>query len=179
VRETAVARNYAEALFAVGEREGASEEFGGLLDGLGGAITSDERLQVVMESPRVPKARRLAIVRRALTDVTPTLFLRWVEAVIRRGRGGLFAAISEEYHALLDVKFHRVQAGITLARPADAGFKEAITRRLSEALRVTVVPAFRENPDILGGVVVRIGDRVIDGSVRRRMRALRRQMLGG
>jgi len=179
VRDVGIARNYAEALFLLGERAEASQEFADLLEGLAGAITTDERVRAVMESPRVPKAEKVAIVRRALATRTPPTFLRWVEAVIRRGRAALFAAIQHEFHALLDVKFHRVHAGITLARPADRALQEEITRRLSEALKLTVVPMFHENPDLLGGIVVRVGDRVIDGSVRRRLKVLRRQMLGG
>jgi len=178
LRDPAIARNYAEALFDLGERIGTSVEFGQLLDGLAGAISSDTRIRVALESPQVPKAKKIAILHHALEGRTPEPFQRWVAAVVRRGRQALFDVISREFQALLDVKANRVHAGVTLARRADPEFQAEIVRRLSEALGKTVVPHFREDPALLGGLVVRVGDRVIDGSVRRRVLSLRRQLLG-
>jgi F-type H+-transporting ATPase subunit delta len=179
VREPGIARNYAEALFELGERAGESEQYADLLDALAGAVSSDERIRQMLESPGVPKRARLAVVRQALEGRTPPGFVRWVEAVVRRGRQALLGMMSREYQALLDVKFERVQAGITLARKADPALQAEIVARLTKALGKTVVPHFKENPTLLGGVIIRVGDRVIDGSVRHRMAVLRRKMLGG
>lgn len=178
MRDAGIARNYAEALFELGERTGTAERFGELLEGLAGAITSNERIRRTLETPQVPKARKVEILRHALAGRTPEPFQRWVEAVVRRGRQALFDVISREYNGLLDVKLNRVHARVTLARAVDRDLQQEIVERLSAALGKTVVPHFREDPAVLGGVVVRVGDRVIDGSLRRRMAALRRQILG-
>jgi F-type H+-transporting ATPase subunit delta len=179
VREPTIARNYAQALFAAAEPGGQTERFAAVLEALVGAIESDERIQQMLDSPRVPKTTKIAIVERALAGRTPDRFVRFATAVVRRGRQGLLGAISREYQSLVDVKFNRVHAGVTLARPADAELREEIRRRLSAALGKDVVPHFHENPALLGGVLVRVGDRIMDGSVRRRLKLLRRQMLGG
>jgi F-type H+-transporting ATPase subunit delta len=178
VRDAAIARNYAEALFDVGERGAMTEVLGQSLEALAGAVSADERIRVALESPQVPKAKKIAILRHACEGRTPEPFQRWVEAVVRRGRQSLFEAIGREFQGLLDVKANRVHAGVTLARRADPELQAEIVRRLSEAFGKSVVPHFRENPALLGGLVVRVGDRVIDGSVRRRVLALRRQILG-
>lgn len=178
MRDPGIARNYAEALFDLGERAGESERYAELLDALAGAVSVDERIRQVFESPGVPKSARLAVIRRALDGRTPPAFLRWVEAVVTRGRQGLLRMMSSEYQALLDLKFNRVQAGITLARQADPALQAEIVARLTKAIGKTVVPHFRENPALLGGVIIRVGDRVMDGSVRHRMALLRRKMLG-
>jgi F-type H+-transporting ATPase subunit delta len=178
LRDAGIARNYAEALFQVGERTGASESFGELLEALAGAIASADHIRRTLETPRVPKAQKVEILRRALEGRTPEPFHRWVVAVVKRGRQALFDTISREYNGLLDVKFNRVHARVTLARRVDRDLQQAITERLSTVLGKTVIPHFREDPALLGGVVVRVGDRVIDGSVRRRMAALRRHILG-
>ncbi|HJR49977.1 MAG TPA: F0F1 ATP synthase subunit delta, partial [Gemmatimonadales bacterium] len=66
-----------------------------------------------------------------------------------------------------------------LARPADPGLQREIQEALSRELGKEVIAAFHADPEILGGTVVRIGERIHDGSVRRRMTKLRRQMLSG
>lgn len=178
MRDPAIARNYAEALFAVGEPSGASESYGELLDAFAGVVEAEHQIKVMLESPRVPKGKKLAVLHQALEGRVPPPFLRWVEAVVRRGRQTLVGEINRQYQELINVKLNRVHAAVTLARPADPALQAEIARRLSEALEKEVIPHFHEDPDLLGGVVVRIGDTVIDGSVRQRMQQLRRQMLG-
>ncbi|MBI3983173.1 MAG: ATP synthase F1 subunit delta [Gemmatimonadetes bacterium] len=179
MREPTIARNYAEALFAAGERTGDTVRFADLLDAVAGAIAADKRIQLALETPRVPKTRKQELLRSALARRAPEPFIRFLAGVVKRGRQGLFGAISVQYQALVDVKLNRVHAGVTLARAPDQALVAEITRRLREITGKDVVPHVREDPRIIGGVVVKIGDRIMDGSVRRRLAVLRRQMLGG
>ena len=84
--------------------------------------------------------------------------------------------IATEYLRMLDVKLNRVRAGVTLARTPDEALKRSIQENLSRQLDKQVIASFSVDPEILGGAVVRLGDRVLDGSVRRRMTKLRRQL---
>ena len=179
MREVTIARNYAEALFVLGERAGEAERFGDLITGVGGAVESDETVRVFLESPRVTKAAKQELVERALKDKAPEPFIRFLGAVIKRGRQGLFAAIAREYVDLLDVKFDRVRASVVLAREPNKALQKKISSSLAEVMGKEVIAHFRSDPNILGGVIVRVGDRVMDGSIRRRMKVLRRQMMAG
>lgn len=177
--EPTVARNYAEALFAAGERTGDTETFADLIEAVSGAVAADERIRIVLESPRVRKSRKESLLRQALAGRAPEIFVRFLAAVVRRGRQGQLPGIAREYLGLVDIKFNRVHAGVTLAREPDAALQADIRDRLSRVLGGReVIPHFRTAPEILGGVIVRVGDRVMDGSLRRRMLLLRRQMLG-
>src|SRR5262245_29244534 len=160
-------------MFAVGDK------FGGLLDAVAGAVQADERIATALESPRVSKAAKSQILERALTDAAPREFVRFLQAVVRRGRQGLLAEIAQEYQVLLDEKLNRVHAGVTLAIEPDSRTEEQVAERLAKALGREVRAYFRSDPRILGGVVVRVGDRIFDGSVRRRLTALQRRMLTG
>ncbi len=178
MRDPTIARNYAQALFTAGERSGETVPFAALLEAVAGAIAADDRIRVALDSPRVPKAAKQRVLQRALAKRAPDVFVRFLGAVVKRGRQGMLVGINEEYHALLDVKLNRVHAGVTLARKPDKKLLNEITRRLSAAVGKEVVPHVREDPRILGGMMVRIGDRVMDGTVRRKIAQLRKQMLG-
>jgi len=178
VRESTIARNYAEALFEAGERSGKTEQFADLIEAVAGAVDADEHIRIVLESPRVAKTQKQELLARALTGRAPEAFIKFLAAVVRRGRQGILAAIAVEYLALVDTKFNRVHAGVTVAREPDQALQEAIRARLSSVLGQEVLPHFRHDPSIIGGVIVRIGDRVMDGSIRRRVLALRNSMMG-
>ena len=183
MKSTTVARNYAEALLAAAEAHGgngrAVERYGRLLDAVVGAVQGDERIAVALESPRVAKAVKGRLLGRALAGSAPREFVRFLQAVVRRGRQGLFAEIATEYQALVDLKLNRVHAAVTLAAPPDRRLERLIAERLSRVIGKEVRAHFRADRGILGGVVVRVGDRIFDGSVKRRLSALRRRMLTG
>ena len=173
MKSVTVARNYAEALFSV------SDAFGALIDAVAGAVAADTRIEAMLASPRVSKGVKGQILERALKGEAPIEFVRFLQAVVRRGRQGLFGEIAQEYMILLDKKLNRVHAGVTLAREPDARTEKEIVTRLTKALGREVRAHFRTDRSIVGGVVVRVGDRILDGSVRRRLMALKRRMLTG
>jgi F-type H+-transporting ATPase subunit delta len=185
VKSITIARNYAEALLlaaeaeARGGQEGHVELYGELMDAVAGAIQADERIAVALESPRVSKATKGRLLANALQGTAPATFVRFLQAVVRRGRQGLIGEIAQEYHARVDLKLNRVHAGVTLAVATNGGLPEQITDRLARVLGKEVRAHFRTDPAILGGVVVRVGDRIFDGSLRRKLNALRRRMLTG
>lgn len=173
---TLVARNYAETLSELAKAESALERYADLMDAVASAVETSPEVEAALMSPRVPKARKVAMLAHALGDA-PKHFSLFVQAVVKRGRQRLFRAIANEYLALVDVELKRVRASVTLAREPDAALRETVKRQLEQALGREVVPTFRVDAAILGGTVVRIGDRVHDGSLRRRLARLRRQLL--
>ena len=98
---------------------------------------------------------------------------------MKRGRQRLLREIATEYLGLLDLKYNRLRAGITLVRPADPSLQRDIEAALSRQLGKEVLAAFHVDAEILGGTVIRVGERIYDGSVRRRRTKLRRQLLSG
>ena len=181
MKTATIARNYAEALLAAAEAKGggAVEAFGRLMDGLAGAIGADPTIAIVLESPRVAKTVKARLLAEALKGVAPAEVVRFLQAVVRRGRQGLLVEIAQEYQALVDLKDNRVHAGITLSSTPDETLIRRIVDRLTEVLGKEVRAHVKADPEILGGVIVRIGDRVYDGSLRRRLTTLRRRMLTG
>ncbi len=177
MRGATVARNYAEALLETAERHGVVQRCGELIEAVAGVLESDPKLRGIFESPRVPKATKQRLVERALRKVAPPPFIRFLQAVVQRGRQGLLSEIAAEYEQLVDVHLKRIHAVVVTARPVDDRLAEQIRTRLTDVFRQTVLPHFRTEPSLLGGIVVRVGDRVFDGSLRRKLKLLRNRML--
>ena len=176
MRTETIARNYAEALFELGKESGQAEQYADLLDAVAAAIETTPQVQAALMSPRVPKSEKARFLGEALQSA-PREFVLWLQAVVKRGRQGILRQIATEYLALLDADLNRVRASVTLARKPDEKLKKVIEEKLGRQLKKQVIAAYLIDPEILGGAIVRVEDRVLDGSVRRRMTKLRRHLL--
>ena len=179
MREPTIARNYAEALLALARKAGDLAGWGRMISDVASAVESDVRLRRFLEAPQVGADRKNEILARAFQDRVPRIFLRFLQKLVDNRRQMLIPAIAAEYHHLVDAAEGRVHAQVTVARALDDAGRDAIAAQLSRSLGKTVVPHVSVNPAILGGVVVRVGDTVMDGSVRRRLGTLRSRLLSG
>ena len=177
MREITIARSYAETLVELARRAGDLDGWGAMIDEVANAIAADQRLVRFLETPRVSAREKNEVIGKAFADRLPRLFVRFLQAVVTQRRQHLIGEIAYEYHAIVDQLEGRVHADVTLARPADPALAQSITNQLSRVLGKTVVPHFNVRPDILGGTIVRVGDTVMDGSVRHRLAKLRSRMM--
>lgn len=178
MRESTIARNYAEALLELARRAQDLRGWGSILQGIADAMRRDATLRAFLETPRVDAATKNAVLRKALTDRAPAKFVRFIESVVSHRRQMLIPAIAIEYMDLVDVAENRLHATVTVARESDGKSSALIAERLSKVFGKEVVTHVSVDPRIVGGVVVRVGDTVMDGSVRRKLGMLRRRMLG-
>ncbi len=177
MREPTIARNYAETLLELAQKAGDLRAWGEMIDRVADAMESDRRLRVFLESPRVSAQRKNEILQKAFGGQLPRNFVRYLQALVTHRRQLLIPAIAHEYHNLVDRVEGRVHASVTVVREADESDVALVTSHLSRSLGKDVVPHFHVNPSILGGVIVRVGDTVLDGSVRRRLAKLRARMV--
>jgi F-type H+-transporting ATPase subunit delta len=177
MRDATIARNYAETLLELARRAGDLQGWGQAVDDVSGAVQNDRRLQLFLESPRVSASEKNRILGRAFEGQLPSLFVRFLQALVTHRRQTLLPEIAREYHDLVDQLEGRLHASVTVAGEPDDAERRAVSTHLSRAYGKEVVPHFTVNPGILGGIVVRVGDTVLDGSVRRRLATLRARML--
>jgi F-type H+-transporting ATPase subunit delta len=177
MRETTVARNYAETLLTLARRAEDLPGWGKLIGDVGNAMRADTTLWRFLESPKVSEAQKSAVLSEALADRVPRLFLKFLQAMVHKRRQMLIPQVSDEYSLLIDEVEGRVHANVTMAKEASEEDHNVIAEQLSRVLGKTVVPHVTVNPAILGGVIVRVGDTVMDGSVRKRLATLRSRML--
>lgn len=173
---TTVARNYGDVLFELAERNQAHDQYSTALEELVGLLEQEARLRTFLETPKLSTDEKKRVLRLALAERVPRPFLNFVMIVIDKRRQRLLPLIAEEYRARVDRKFNRLDVEVVLASDPDERLEEEIRSGLSERLGRTIVPRFRIQPEIIGGAIVRYGDNVIDGSLRRQLLALRRRM---
>jgi F-type H+-transporting ATPase subunit delta len=177
MNESTIGRNYAEALLALARKSDEIEEYGALLTSIATAMREDQTLRAFLESPKLAASHKIDILEKALGKKVPRLFLRYIETVIHKRRQMLIPAIASEYQTLLDEAENRLHASVTVAREPGEPERDALARHLSRLFGKRAVPHISTNPAILGGLIVKVGDTVIDGSVRKRLSVLKQRML--
>lgn len=177
MRDETVAKNYAETLFELGSRNDASQEYGDAIESVARFLEEDARFRLFLETPRIDDEDKKAVVKKAFDDALPKHVVNFVLVTIDKRRQRLLRSISQQYHELLDASMGREHVQVTVARPLDDSTREVITEKLSAALGKKAIPHVRVEPGIIGGLVVRTGDTIYDGSIRRRLEAMRRRLL--
>lgn len=175
IREVA-AKRYAEAAYLLA-RENANEEAWSSGLAAMAALFGDPQAQALLESTRVPAADKLALVERALAAVEP-IVLNLARLLLRRGRTSLGPQIEKAFREILDEARGVSHALVTTAVPLSQQEVRAVAQRLSEITGRQVTVEAQVDDSILGGLVARIGDRLIDGSTKSKLAALRQQLQG-
>ncbi len=177
MQSSTISRNYAETLLILSRQANDTAGWGALLTQLAEAIQTDKTLKLFLESPRVAVSVKTDVIKKALGDKAPTLFVRFLQQLVKNRRQAMIREISAEYNSMLNHAEGRVVARVTLSREPSAEEREAIVSQLSRNLGKIVEPKIVIDPSILGGIIVRMEDTVMDGSVRRKLSMLRRRMV--
>ncbi len=177
MRDETIARNYAETLFELADRNNELEEYGVAIETVALLIEEDPKFRLFLETPRIDDEDRKQVVRDAFSTALPKHVVNFVLVTIDKRRQRLLPTISSEYQALLDERLGREHVQVTVARAVDDSTRQVIAERLSAVLGKEAIPHIRVRPEILGGLVVRTGDTIYDGSVRRRLEGMRRRLL--
>jgi len=179
MRDTTIARNYAETLFALANKAEDLRGWGKLITDVATAMEQDATLRLFLESPRISGAEKIRVLGQAFQDRMPRLMVRFLQTLVKHRRQMLIPEIAREYLDIVDEAEGRMHARVTLARESSDAEVKAIAAQLSRVFGKEVIPHVAVDPSIMGGVVVNVGDTVLDGSVRKRLGTLRRQMLRG
>lgn len=169
----AVSRSYATALFEASRDAGALDRLRDELGALESAWDSD--LQPFLLSPKAPMAARLSVLDEVFADASDLLrsFLRHV---VRKGRAGHLPAMIEELRELDRKASGRAVARLDTATEVDGQVQEQIRDHMADLMELKLDLEARQDPAILGGFVVRVGDRMLDASLKTRLEALRKQL---
>jgi F-type H+-transporting ATPase subunit delta len=178
-RATTAARRYAEAAFDLARREDALDGWAADLR-VSGGIAGDERVESILDNPAIPLEQREAAIGAALEGRVREPVRRLATLLLRRNRGSILPAVSREFDRLLDRERGIVNAVVTSAAPLSEADLDVVRRRVATmGVGSTVELEQRVDESLIGGLTVRVGDRLIDASVRGRLERLRAQLVAG
>ena len=177
MRDETVARNYAEALFDLAQRHEGFEVFGQGIELVARLLDENPSFRTFMATPRIDADQKKDVIRKAFEGVFPKNLLNFLLITVDKRRQRLLGEIAEQYKALVDEHLNRAYVTVTVAREIDEATTALIAERLTSLIGKTAIPDVRVKPQILGGVVVRAGDTIYDGSLRRRLDRMRRRLL--
>jgi len=164
-----VAREYAEALFVLACEEGVEGEIGESIDSLCKIFSESPDYKELLASPAIPVAERAAIIDGAFRGRLPEHTVSFLQLLSEKGRMELFSECAEEFRKLAENRHARSEAVITSAVPLTEAEKAALKIKLEKISGRTVVLNFLIDADLLGGVIVEMDGKILDGSLRRRL----------
>jgi F-type H+-transporting ATPase subunit delta len=172
-----LARRYAKAIFDIGAAQDGLDKMGADLRTLANAMKTSTELQSLLSNPAIRKADRRKIIDALLQRIgVVTTTRNTVYLLLDKERLQSLPAISRELDAMIEAKAGRVAAEVTSAKPLDPSQLSQITATLEKLSGKKVSVTTRQDAELLGGVVAKVGDTVYDGSLRTQLRTLRDEL---
>ncbi len=167
-------RRHAQAVFRIALETGQLERWQSDLQ-VTARVLQDVEMVSFLENPRISQAKKTQLLQTALSGVAPAA-LNLARLLVARNRLRMIPSLVTEYRRLVHGHKGVVEADVVTAVPISEGDKARIGRDLAVITGKTVMLGVEVDPRIMGGLVVRVGDKLIDGSVRTRLQELRRSL---
>ena len=178
MKDIRVAKRYAGALFAVAERNGILDAVASDLTLISRFLAEVPYLRAIIMQPLVSDARKNKVADDAFGDRVTATSLNFLKLLIRKRREELVEECAREFQSLLAAHSNTAEAEASTAVPLTPDQTERLTQSLQALTGKTIRLTTQVDTALVGGVVVRIGDTVMDGSVRGKLERLERQLSG-
>jgi F-type H+-transporting ATPase subunit delta len=173
-----LAQVYGRSLFEVAREQGKLELLREQLGQFADALDSNRELAVFFFSPYFSTAEKQDALVRALVGADEA-FLNFLSLLIENHRMPVIFRIRQQYERLWEEENKTLPVEITSAIELDQATTESLGKTIGERAGRTVKLATRVDPDIIGGIVVRVGNSILDASIRTRLEQLRRHVAQG
>jgi F-type H+-transporting ATPase subunit delta len=170
-----IARVYATALFAAAKDRGKLDAIRDQLAQFVEALEGSKDLRLFLFSPYFSSAEKVEGLKKAVADSEPE-FLNFLELLLEKGRMPVIFRIQRQFNEMWDKENKRLGVTVTSAVELDPEIAKRIGAEIEEQTGNTVELSSRVDPDILGGLVVQVGNMVLDTSIRNRLEKLRKSV---
>ncbi len=177
---TRIAQRYARALFELAQDAGTAEEIGAQLATFQDVVDSDETVRTALLSPVLTRAAKQQVVEAYLEAVpVDPLVGNFLRVLLEARKLSVLPDMVAAYAAMVDAASGRVRGEALTRIPLKQPEVEALAKSLAQALNKKVELSARLDPSLLGGVVVRVGNLVFDGSLRTQLQRMRETLIKG
>ena len=177
-RNPAVAA-YAEALLDLAQEAKQEEVVASELLELQTLLAHERNFENFMESPSIRIGERAEVIQRIFAGRLSRLTMNFMGVLNAKGRLALLKHVADAYREQLNTRQGKVTASVTVALKLSDAEKEVVRQELSAAMKKDVIVELHVDESILGGMVVKVQDRLMDASVRAQLDAMRRQLITG
>ncbi len=175
--ERTLAKRYARALLAVMDKDGNVEDVEGSLLALKEVYRSNDAFRRALVEPRIPRKKRMALLRRPFEGKLGKDFEEFLDLLIEKNRVDLIPEIADAFDRLADASRGVVRIEVRTWKPLDDKTRSALHAKLTEITKRKVDVEETVDPSLKGGMLVKIGDTVIDGSVSSRLKKLKERLM--
>lgn len=173
---TQISKEYAAAFFMLASEKEKQEEYGDALKILQDVFAQNPEYPVFLASPSIPLSERLDAIKQAFADRLPEDAVSFLKLLCQRGRLDHFSDVAEEYENLLDASKRVSGATVTSAVALTDGEKAKLRKKLETISNMTVSMEYVIDPSLLGGMIVEMDGKVLDGSLKNRLREIKEVM---
>jgi F-type H+-transporting ATPase subunit delta len=157
---------YSDVLFQLAEEAGQVEQVLGDLAAVAGVLRDEPDFTKLLMSDKLKETEKAAVIRRVFGDRISGLTIDFLCVIARRNRVGFLVGIADRYEVLADSLKNCRLVEVTLAKSISEEQLEQLRQNINDAIRAEVKLKVNIDPEILGGVILRQGDIMIDNSVR-------------
>jgi F-type H+-transporting ATPase subunit delta len=176
-KNTTAATQYAQAMLQLANEGQQAPEVAAELAELKQVVKADATFELFLKGPSIGIPQRLAVLERIFKGRVLPLVMNFLGVLNEHGRLGLIPGIADRYQELLDKQLGNVAVEVTLAQPMDAPALDAMGQRIGKALKKNAMLQQRVDESIIGGLVVRVGDTIMDASVQAQLAAMKRKLM--
>ena len=170
-----VATTYAEALYEAAADGDAVPQVAEDVDAFAAAVGESAELRTALENPEIDSGAKSTIIETVAADAHP-LVRNFLQVLVDRGRIAAFLEIAEAFRERVARAEARVEVEAVTAVPLPDDLRERIVESIHSKTNATVELTESVDPDVVGGLVLHVGEVVVDGSVRHRLDELRREL---
>jgi len=177
MKQSGASVQYARAVLELANEQKQAEPIGQELSELGKIIESSKSLGSFLSDPGISASDRTELLNKVFKGKVSPLIMNIMGVLNSKNRLGLLYSITEAYQELLDEQLGKVEVDVTVAHRLDGPALEQVRQRISQALKKDAIVHQYVDEKIIGGMVLRVDDKLIDASVKNQLEVMKRQLL--
>lgn len=179
MKQTILARRYAKAIFTVGQEQGKFEEYNEVLAGLAGLFATNPEVVDALTNPLYPLDVREKVMTGMIGSMeVDSVMGNFLSLLVQKKRAGILPEIAEEYSTMVDEEKNISHGSVISAVELSDELRESVQATLEKLTGKKVELSVTVDPSIIGGIIAKVGDLVLDGSIKTQLAGLKDSIKG-